>query len=371
MADGNMGDKLMFLTVIEWLRKNLPDAQLSTSVLSGGQYQERIKFGLYQLLWPYNWKRLSGSLGHLILSRYRKSFGIVTEQELDYVLDFTGYRYADIGLNETIRSAKNTKRWKKYGVKTIFLPQAFGPFTTAKISAAMKKIIQNTRLIYARDKDSYKYLISIDGTSENIVESPDITISFNAPLLPKDNRIYKRICIIPNCWMVYRTTTEVAGNYINYLSKAIEISKSNGFDACIVIHSGFQDRKFAAQLLSASKYKFPIIEENDPLHLKGLIGQSQVVLSSRYHGLIAGLSQGIPSLGTSWAHKYKGLFEDYNCIECLLKIENNYKNLFVILPEVLKDGVARNNIIGKIHEASKNIKIKVDTMWASLFRELV
>jgi colanic acid/amylovoran biosynthesis protein len=44
--------------------------------------------------------------------------------------------------------------------------------------------------------------------------------------------------------------------------------------------------------------------------LKAIIGQCQLVISSRYHALIAAMSQGIAVGTAGWSHKYTELLEE-------------------------------------------------------------
>jgi polysaccharide pyruvyl transferase WcaK-like protein len=45
-------------------------------------------------------------------------------------------------------------------------------------------------------------------------------------------------------------------------------------------------------------------EENNAWEIKGIIGQCDVLVASRYHSVISGLSQGIPVLAVGWHDKY-------------------------------------------------------------------
>ena len=55
----------------------------------------------------------------------------------------------------------------------------------------------------------------------------------------------------------------------------------------------------------------------DPVHAKALVGGADLVVSSRYHGLVNALSMGVPAVGTSWSHKYAHLLADYGCKDSL------------------------------------------------------
>jgi polysaccharide pyruvyl transferase WcaK-like protein len=47
----------------------------------------------------------------------------------------------------------------------------------------------------------------------------------------------------------------------------------------------------------------------DQFELKGIIGQCDFFIGSRMHACIAALSQGIPTVGISYSHKFTGVFD--------------------------------------------------------------
>ena len=58
------------------------------------------------------------------------------------------------------------------------------------------------------------------------------------------------------------------------------------------------------------------------LEIKGLIANSYLCISSRFHGVVSALNSGVPCLSTSWSHKYQELYKDYNQHDCILSVEN-------------------------------------------------
>lgn len=60
-----------------------------------------------------------------------------------------------------------------------------------------------------------------------------------------------------------------------------------------------------------------LLQKNNPRRLKRLIGTSYALIGPRFHAIVNSLSQGIPTMGMGWSHKYVHLFQDYACEDLL------------------------------------------------------
>lgn len=63
--------------------------------------------------------------------------------------------------------------------------------------------------------------------------------------------------------------------------------------------------------------------------LKAVLGQCRVVVSSRYHSLVAGLSMGVPCMALAWHHKYLELFRLFGMDEWVFDYRNCGKQALV------------------------------------------
>ena len=84
----------MLRAVVSHLRSRFPGVKLA-AYWNSGKYEQRAALGLHQMLWEPSLKRVYSSLGYLVIRRYRQSFGILVEHDLDAVIDFSGYAYGD------------------------------------------------------------------------------------------------------------------------------------------------------------------------------------------------------------------------------------------------------------------------------------
>jgi colanic acid/amylovoran biosynthesis protein len=258
--------------------------------------------------------------------------------------------------------AKNTN------IGLIMLPQAFGPFTSLEIKKAFSFIATRAKLIYARDKESYNHLTELVEQKNNIRKAPDFTNLTDGIFDSKYTSKKDGICIIPNNQMVAKTDTKTGELYVSFLKKILKECLLQNEKPFILIHGSGKDVQLAEKITSGFS-KIDIIIEENPLVAKGLIGISKVLISSRYHGIINGLSQGVPTFGTGWSHKYKEVFNDYNFNEGLLPL--SYTNTEIKnLVGYFKDTFKLKNLQNLLIEGSIIQKKLTENMWDEVFAVL-
>lgn len=97
-----------------------------------------------------------------------------------------------------------------------------------------------------------------------------------------------------------------------------EFFKQHGFDILLLNHEGAEDKHLCEQIAEVIGESVEIADGLGAVEIKALLGRCQAVVSSRFHGCVSALSQGVPCLATSWSHKYEMLFEEYGLADNIL-----------------------------------------------------
>nr|WP_321352416.1 polysaccharide pyruvyl transferase family protein [uncultured Methanoregula sp.] len=369
----NKGSELMLHAILQRVSREWADTDfVMVADCNKAPYIKRAQLGFFQKPW-YN---LLGRIPlhevvRLIPSSVRNSFGLVLDSELHVVLDASGFSYSDQwDKGSTITLSKAITRWKHYNIKVILLPQAFGPFTSKDLIHAMKIVADHADLIYARDPISYAYLIDTVGKRSNIKMAPDFT-NLLTGIIPQDFNVEKnKFCIIPNYRMIDKTSSQISTSYLPFLTTCIHYLQENETTPFILIHEGENDIKLAQKIVQSLDEKIEIIKETDPFKIKGILGACEGSLSSRFHGLVSSLSQGVPTLGTSWSHKYQMLFESYDCNECMFNSLSDKEEIFNKIDLVIKEP-SKSKIRKKITVCAANQKQMTEIMWDEVFDVIV
>ena len=360
----NKGAELMLHAILQKVGDAFPDACFAMNPTKSGDYLQRARLGLYQKI---RFQRYGVRLGWMIPSEYRRRYGLVLDDDVDVVLDASGFGYGDqCGDKWTLAMARDVRAWKKRGIKIILLPQAMGPFTPNHIRKAFTFVVENADLVFPRDEVSYKHVTDLVGERENILRFPDFTNIASATMPLNAESFQGRFCLIPNYQMIKKISDEQSARYASFCVKCIKNLVGFGHRPFILVHGGDQDLGLAEKIVSELEDKVDIIKESDALKIKGILGLCAGVISSRYHGLVSALSQGVPALATSWSHKYEMLFKEYGIQDGCLPVSIEPKELTEQIRRITDDN-SRKKIIAKITKASAIYKEQTELMWQKVF----
>ena len=365
----NKGAELMLCAVKqqveEWDDKNVLGGPLGM-----GNFRERKNAGLKHVLCrskrPELFKeKVALATSNFIPKGIRYQNDLILESEVDVFLDASGFVFGDQwGPQKTRKMLELCTSWRRQGKKVILLPQAFGSFTDQETRAEFIKLINNIDLAFARDVQSYEYIAQLNVPLDRIKIAPDFTNLVKPEEPAYIDALVGRPCIIPNQKMIDKTSPEVSQSYLLFLETSLKYLREKGLKPFILLHES-GDKKIGYLLQDKLQVEDLVINENNPLYLKGIIKRCSFTIGSRFHGLISALSQGIPSIGTGWSHKYQMLFKDYECPEMLVTPDSD-KSEYLAKLNLLIDEQTRNELSAKLLIASEYQKQLSRQMWAQV-----
>jgi polysaccharide pyruvyl transferase WcaK-like protein len=369
----NKGAELMLHSVLEQIKLRWPDAEIALRPSSHSPFLKRAKVGAWQKLSLRKHIIDFNGLSYYFpafLTRQLAKFGIVTEAKIDLVLDASGFAYGDQWpIRQLTHMSKEITRFHKKKKPFILLPQALGPFTDPELTRSVKQHWANAALIFARDKVSYHHINQCFGESEklnNLYLMPDFTNLIKGQVVGVENA-KRTVLFIPNSKMISAKNKrrDWVEHYVDMMAKyCINVDKL-GFIPMLLNHDGDKDRELCVSIAKHANLPISIIEIDDPLKVKGLIGEVAAVISSRFHGCVSALSQGVPCIGTSWSHKYEALFEDYNQQAYLISHPNNDDR-----PQMDTFLAADYADVCRTNPAIDLLKLKSQQMWDLVFEKV-
>ncbi len=364
----NKGAELMLYAIADQLRQKMPDVRIVMEITPRAPRAKITGAGFYCKTFFVKRGIDFGAMLRWFPTVIKDKLGFIDDARIDVVLDGSGFAFGDKwGADKAgFRLADHLTTWKRQGKKVIMLPQAFGPFTEAALIKKMKFILKHADLVFARDSMSFSYLKELGVTGANIQQAPDFTNLVKGKLPDYISEYKGRVAIIPNEKMKETGDLDVDQGYNSFLEKLILQFRKQGEEPFFLIHESLMDKQIAEEVVAALGIDIPIVAEENPLYVKGLIGQSKAVFTSRFHGLASALSQSIPCLATGWSHKYQMLFNDYNymegyCDTLMDDAEIGKKVHLVLDPEL------RANTIEKLNKNSKAQKAKSERTWDQVF----
>src|SRR5690606_31851574 len=148
-------------------------------------------------------------------------------------------------------------------------------------------------IVFARDIVSYNYLIDAGCSKEKTLLYPD----FTAPVKGTNSEQYQNlkggVGIVPNYRMVDKGGTGT-GQYFKFLISVIEKAKENGKQPYLLNHESKGDAKLCHEVNTRLEHKLPVVDNANGLDVKGIIANSYMLVTSRFHGVASALNSGVP-----------------------------------------------------------------------------
>ena len=365
----NKGAELMLRAIVDRITRRYPDA-----TLVWGKNSKKCGFQDISGLGIYQWFTLEKFMIPLhIIPRALKmdvgKYGLIYKGQVDVLLDAGGFQFGDHRVRKKDYPNKIDKyygRFKGKKAKIFFLPQAFGPFKEGISLSVIRAVATHADLIFARDMVSYSSLTKALGESKKIQLFPDFTNLVPGKISKElEALVSGGICIIPNSKMVTHTDSTVGQNYVHFLKRVFVEVQSKGKRLFLLNHGGEGDYKICREIRDQVDSHIEVFSGLNALEVKGIIGASHLVISSRFHGASSALSQGVPCLVTSWSHKYPMLLKDYDIQGGVLDVRDGS----TAIAEVMKYAEEPFNLKLRDHlaENSKKLKAKSEKMWDMVF----
>ena len=306
-----------------------------------------------------------GDAAGVIPARLRRRYGLILDREVDVVIDAAGFAYSDQwGAASSLELARAARRWRRRGTRLILMPQAFGPFENHEIRNAIRSAVGNADLVMPRDATSYRYLTDATGEREYIRQYPDFTNLLDG-VAPDDFDPGRfGVALVPNYRMIDKTGDANGDSYVAFIKACAQRLQALDANPFLLIHEGRDDERLAERI-SAASGGIPVISEDDPLRLKGILGACRAVVASRFHALVSALSQGVPAVATGWSHKYTELFDDYGFPDGVMSVTDSVDNIAAMMDRLV-DTESSQAISERLSHHSARLKALSEDMWAAV-----
>ena len=108
-----------------------------------------------------------------------------------------------------------------------------------------------------------------------------------------------------------------------------------------------------------------MLQVDDPWELKSMLSNMRFVVGSRFHGLVAALSNNVPVISIGWSHKYAELLSDFGLSDFLVTEQHSEEQVTELVDILSHENTnqLKRKIIAESFEKKKSIN---QQMWSKV-----
>lgn len=238
--------------------------------------------------------------------------------KLDMLIDVSGYSLTSkFGISSINRVLRHLQTAKAHGMKTILMPQSYGPFDFSEdVCKRIGSSLKEVDLLFAREEDGIDQLERYCGVKDKAILSSDIVlqareIDWKNVFTQEPELRYPHLMttsnvgIVPNSETVRNGKHDVVMSAYRMILTELRVA---GKEVYIFRHSN--DLPLCREIYEMVKdddHCHLIEDEIDCLSYEPFVRQFDFIVASRFHSVVHAYREHVPALVLGWAIKYQAL----------------------------------------------------------------
>lgn len=368
----NKGAELMLYAILQEIEQKWPDADVYLPYFAVRQGLDYIKSSLKLHYCPAG--KMQSYFRYVIAAFRRLHITPLSFYETfnvggaDYFLDASGFCFSDqLPMNDLVMRIweRTLSKQSQQGSKVIFLPQAYGPAEKEGTKKILRIVSMYSDLLMVREHTSREYLLKSEVVDMNKVRLfPDFTINVHGVIPKRYEHLSQHVCIIPNNRMLEKGVLSFY-DYLETIKEIVNCVGRNKRKCFLLCHEEKSDTEIVKKIKDALSDSIETVTGLNALEVKGVISQSYLCISSRFHGVISSLNSCVPCLSTSWSHKYSELYKDYGLEDCVVDFAR--RNECISRIEEFLTPEKNESVKRKISLAIPKLEETTKQMWKSVW----
>jgi polysaccharide pyruvyl transferase WcaK-like protein len=253
-------------------------------------------------------------------------------ERCDVLIDLSGISFSDGRTIELFYNVACILPALLMGKRVVKYSQAMGPFKTVLNRRLAKALLPRLALNIARGRTTLGYLedlgvgdAALCADAAFSMKGPDIEDTGEILSILKRQNDRRAIGIsVSSVVRAYSARDDI--DYCQVLADFSDKAIEHGYAVTLIAHSIKESRRGGRtddvdacrsvyELVEQKQHCQLVIEDHSPATLRLIIGECDFLIASRFHAMVSALAMKVPTIVTSWSHKYAEVLEMFELEE--------------------------------------------------------